>query len=536
MKAIVKKYYQPVALFVLTLTVASFFSVLGVDPHHHGIMFKPAFDVAHGQMLFRDTFTQYGALTTLLQAWALRIFGDYLVVIQIQTAVFYGLISLCLYYLWLKILPQWLTTASVLIWLLLAPYYRNIMPFVPWSSVPALFLQLFSLILLLRALCKQSRLMIILAGSFAVLTFWCRQPVGVFHCASLSFFLATTPLITGQEWKKAMTDCAFFLAGIVAASVPFFVWLALNGAFHDMYLQSIKAALFFGTTTYQSESHNLFINILMSLLAYEVKSSHFYTPWSILPLVCLCLLAMLAVKRWRNRDSVNIHLPLYGLLLVSMASWMQYYPVPCLRHLYWAASPMIGLFSYGAWQLCKLCITEKKSLRILIVCLVLAFVFKGQIETSIFTGLIKIGIYKTKIEEPKVLRGMYTTPLWAAKFKTITTSLNNAINKNFNSYLVNLSSDALYLTFIGPQNNFHPMYISWGKYNDFIYPDFRKRRDEFINTKHPLLLSYEGEKIPGWSCVNVFDVMDERELKRSYDYKYSHKLALYRFTGNNCAP
>jgi len=89
MGSIINKYFCPLALFALTLTIASIFSVLGVDPHHQGIMFKPAFDVAHGQMLFRDTFTQYGALTTLLHAWALRIFGDYLVVIQIETALFY---------------------------------------------------------------------------------------------------------------------------------------------------------------------------------------------------------------------------------------------------------------------------------------------------------------------------------------------------------------------------------------------------------------------------------------------------------------
>src|SRR3954470_22772839 len=45
----------------------------GVDPHHDGIMLKPALDVLAGQTLFRDTFMQYGALTTYLQALALWI-------------------------------------------------------------------------------------------------------------------------------------------------------------------------------------------------------------------------------------------------------------------------------------------------------------------------------------------------------------------------------------------------------------------------------------------------------------------------------
>lgn len=378
--------------------------------------------------------------------------------------------------------------------------------------------------------------MMVLAGSVAVLTFWCRQPIGVFHCAALLFFLITTPLINGNKWGKAITDCAFFSAGILVASAPFFIWLGLNGAFHDMYRQSIKGAFFFGSTTYQSETHTFLMNILMALAAYEVKIDHFYTPWSLLPLVCLFVLVILIVKKWRNREGiVSVNLPLYGLLLVSMASWMQYYPVPCLRHLYWAATPMIGVVSYGMWEFCRFIFAEKKRLRIISVFLALVFLYKGQIETNIFTGQIKLAIFKTRIEEPKVLRGMYTTPVSAAKYKTISNSLNSAIAANPRSCLVSLSSDALYLTFIGPQNNFHPMYIDWGRYNDFIYPNYKKIRDDFIYRKLPLILATEGMNIPGWSCVDVFDVIDENEKNNSY-YGYARKLALYRFNGHYETP
>lgn len=526
MKTIIAKYYQPVILFILTLTVSSIFSVLQVDPFHHGVMLKPAIDVAHGQMLFRDTFTLYGALTTLLQAWALRIFGDYLIVIQIETAVFYGLISLCLYYLWLNILPRWLTTISVVIWLFLAPYFD--VPFHPWSSVYALFFQLFSLLLVLHALRKQSQMVIMLAGGVAILTFWCRQPVGVFHCASLAFFLATTPLITGQQWKKAMTDCSFFIAGITAASAPFFVWFALNGAIHDMYLQSIKAAFFFGTGN--SSSDNLFIIILKALFVYGEKFSNAYLLWTLLPIVCLFLLTMLVVKRWRNRDSVIKLLPLYGLLLVSLASWMQYFPVTCFRHCYWAATPMIGLFSYGAWQLC---IFKKRNIQMMIVCLILASVFGYNIGIRIYIGFNKIAIVNKKIEDPKVLRGMYETVEGAAIYKTISMSLNEAIKRNSYPYLVNLTWDPLYLTFIGPQKNFHPALGSRYDLSRNIYPDFRKLESEFIDTKHPLVLSYAGIKSPGWICLYVYNMP---EMAHYIIYQRIYRLALYCFIGNNETP
>ena len=529
MGSIINKYFCPLALFALTLTIASIFSTLGVDPHHQGIMFKPAFDVAHGQMLFRDTFTQYGALTTLLHAWALRIFGDYLLVIQIETALFYGLISLLLYYLWLQILPKWLATTSVLIWLFIAPFYRPMITFLPWSSVPALLFQLFSLLLVLHALRKDSWLMMLLAGGVAVLTFWCRQPVGVLHCAALLFFIGTAPLFDGNRKGKAKTDCVFFITGILVASLPFIIWLLLNQALNDMYLQSLKGAFFFGTTTYQEESQTLGMNILMSLAAYDPKADHFNPLWSLMPFICLILLAIIAFKRWIRPERIGSHLPVYGLLLVSIASWMQYFPVPCLKHCFWAATPMIGILSYSAWHSSRFFSVGNKSMQILITCVALTYIFQGEIKTNFFNGRVKASILKTKIEEPRVLRGMLTSPRMAAKYKTISTALNRAVASESPSYLVNFSADALYLTFIGPQMNFHPMYIDWGRYNNFIYPDYKKNRNDFIYKKRPLILRKEEEIISGWNYVEIFDVT-EITLKRDY-YEKARRLALYRYVG-----
>jgi len=526
-KNFIAKYYQPFILFSLTFIVASIFSRLGIDPHHQGIMFKPALDVAHGQMLFRDTFTQYGALATLLHACALRIFGDYLVVIQIETAFFYALISVCLYYLWLRILPRWLTVLSIVIWLLLAPYY--IWTFIPWSSVPALFFQILSLLLVLSALRKQSRLMILAAGAVAILVFWCRQPVGAFHCASLIFFLATTPLITGEQWKRAILNCVIFITGVLIVSAFFILWLALNNALHDMYLQSIKAAFFFGVKATDT-SQNIWTAVLRALFTYAYEKQTFQTSflWILLPLVCVCMMAALIVKRYRNQEGSKDDLPLYGLLFISLASWLQYYPFPCIRHCYWAATPMIGVFPYSIWQLCRF---KNQKIKIMMVCLILMAAFGYDVEQRFYWGQKKISMNDTEFKEQNVLRGMYETPFNASKYQSMAAILNDAVKENPTHYLVDLTSDALYLTFIGPQVNFQPMYIGWGGYTDFIYPDFTKRTFEFIHSKYPVVLSYEGRKIPGWICVAVFNEIDF--ANRSHHI--NRKLALYRFAGNHDA-
>src|SRR3954469_15971490 len=78
---------------------------LGIDPHHDGIMLKPALDVLSGQVLFRDSFMQYGALTCYLQALALW-FSPTLLSIRLLAAAAYVVTLLFLYSAWRMILPR----------------------------------------------------------------------------------------------------------------------------------------------------------------------------------------------------------------------------------------------------------------------------------------------------------------------------------------------------------------------------------------------------------------------------------------------
>ncbi len=77
-----------IMVFFISLIIVGFFSVMQVDPHHDGIMLKPAVDFANGKMLFRDTFYQYGALTAIFQASAIKLLGERLIVIRLLTVLF----------------------------------------------------------------------------------------------------------------------------------------------------------------------------------------------------------------------------------------------------------------------------------------------------------------------------------------------------------------------------------------------------------------------------------------------------------------
>ena len=71
---------------ILTFAVTLYFGLYGCDPHHDGVMFEAALKVAHGAVLFRDTFTQYGALAVWYDALFIKLFGDSMASIQIAAA------------------------------------------------------------------------------------------------------------------------------------------------------------------------------------------------------------------------------------------------------------------------------------------------------------------------------------------------------------------------------------------------------------------------------------------------------------------
>ena len=110
-------------IFAITLFIASTFARLNWN-WHQVVMFKPALDFSEGKMLFKETFLEYGGLTTLIQSCALKIFGQRLLSIQLMTAVFYALTAVALWYVWGQFLPAWLSGVACLIWILLASETR----------------------------------------------------------------------------------------------------------------------------------------------------------------------------------------------------------------------------------------------------------------------------------------------------------------------------------------------------------------------------------------------------------------------------
>jgi hypothetical protein len=503
MNHILLRFSGPITLFILTFLISGIFSTIGSEPHHDGILLKPAIDVCSGKVLFRDTFTQYGALTTILQALSLKLVGEYLIVIRLLTAFFYGLISVLLWFVWVRILPKWLCYTSCLIWLFLAPYYYS--QFIPWSSVYSLFFQILSLYFLILYIEKGTLLYIFSSGISAALTFWCRQPVGIllFFALLLSIILVS---IMNRENKKDFIRSVFsFSFGFIVCNAIFLVWLYHYEAVNDWYLQSIKLAYIFANNSGMNFSVTHILNIL--LFPYYDHVIPYYgfwhiNPhnilWGVLPIICLLLLSKIMKDVFIMKEISTKTSIILSVIIVSIASWAQYYPVLDTRHTYWAATPMIGLTVYFLWDIAKY---KGANLRIGIFLILILFLFGADVSYRALRGIQKLSAHKETISKPEILAGILFNKDDASFHSNIGSKLIYYANKG-NRNLITLTGDALYLTYIKNQTNFHKLYVNWPLVYNTIYPEYKYFLSEYIKNSRPIIIADNSEnKIDKYECV-----------------------------------
>lgn len=458
-------------VFVVTTFISGIFSVIGVDLHHDGILFKPAFDLASGRTLFRESFTQYGALTTLIQGVALVIFGKYLVVIKLLTAVFYGLNSLLLYQISRKILPVFLALVTVFIWLTLAPFY--IWTFLPWSSVYALFFQLTAIYLFMRSIDSRSGRLELFSGVFSALTFWCRQPVGVFLvlCILTYLFIKKKPF-------------SAYLRGVTYIFAVFIFWLGINSSLLDWFKQSILFSFYWG----QSVGDGFSFTKLLTCL-FPTQNIAPVTVWSPLPVWALLPIGTILLLIRNLHDKKIFFLSLAGLF-----SWLQYYPVSDLRHLYWAATPLFPLFVLFVYQLVSAFLITgprlSKSALLILTGISLLGLFSFDQIYRFKSGLAKITGTYVSLTSPSVLKALRLTPSEASFYAGINNQIQDYFAAHPRGNVVAKGKNALYLTFDRRISNIHPMYINLTIINDNVYQDYPDIFNTYVEKTRPLVLDY----------------------------------------------
>ena len=472
----------PVFVFFVTFIVSGYFSTINTDPHHDGIVLKPAIDLANGKMLFRDTFAQYGALTTVMQALAIKVLGEYLIVIKLTTAFFYGLISVLIYLIWSKFLTKKLALFSWLIWLSLAPYLSVV--FLPWSSIYALFFQCLSLYFILKYLNTNNKKTILLAGICGGLTFWSKQNVGAYAIAASIVSIVLVQALNKKEISASFSILTRYLIGSILISLPIMFWITVNGAFNDWWKQSVSFAFFW------AESSKLHI-----FNHFFPRSIGNISIWSLIPVVTI-------IAFLRELFAKKPNLTVFTVSVFGLFSWLQYFPIADIRHTYWAATLMIGLKVYLFFKLADSINNKNSIIKYSIFIFLLMLIFSRDLYFGIKSGFIKATQEYQYLNSPSVLKGM---KLSASEFNFYKKTYEDIIkyeNKYGKTNIITTGGNALYLAFIKSQN-FHPLYINIDIINkSLIYPDYLVKMDSYIKANKPLIIAVKKQLPLGYCRVN----------------------------------
>lgn len=336
--------------FLLTLFISLHFAKIGVDLHHHGIMVNGAMGLlSQNGKIYREYYYHYGPITAFLHAIVFYIFGVKLVYIQVFTSIVYAITSVLLFKLARLLLNSRNSLLSVLIWIFFAPFY--IIEMLPWSSV--YILPLFILIFIIVLKNKKNKYDFFYIGIFFGLIFLFRQSSGIIA------FLGLISLIPFYTFKKVFISiCAFILIVFSA-----FLILYKTGIFYEYYQSCFvgqKKMVLIENSSLVSSIKKIIIDVLSVSITdvwLTYSKSHFVPyfkyVYNIFLYVFIIFMIFKIIKKYRKKNLKSNYKLQVSILILSLISLSQMYPITCLRHYYWAFTPVIPIIYFSIIQLLK---------------------------------------------------------------------------------------------------------------------------------------------------------------------------------------
>jgi hypothetical protein len=519
------------------------FARLGVEMHHDGIMLKPALDVLSGQVLFRDTFMQYGALTCYLQVMALWI-QPTLLAVKLMTVAAYGMTLFFLYASWRLILPRSLTILSCGLFMLFIPAYEKnwldqFWILFAWSSVFAMMFQsiaLYALFMVIRG-AQPVRWGMIL-GLACACVFWCRQPVGMvmFGCLIVIWLAlhwahwaptshSKRSILAGMSGGFVAVN-ALMLGGImVSGALPEwwyqnFTWprkwalqsLNLNnGDFVARFIHPKAAALLLGLLlaaavpavvkrfrpAFSSRgilAYFLGVGAVLVwqhepvLQACEMREGG----WTALfPFIILVQAILCATRATVTRDAPKTteDYLISAWAALSLGSLLQYYPVTDPWHMLWSLAPAFGLLVF--------IFRQGMGWRTPVVAVVLTVVFLPSVWVKAQSARQALVQPLVTLDQPAILHGMKVPQEQARTIGQIMATLGQVLRFQPDIPCALIGNDAMFLCFTANHANPSPYYITWEGLAENA--DNQKRWNYLLRVR-PLLIAHK----PDWVAVDDF--------------------------------
>jgi len=355
-------------VFALTVIFFGYFAFLGFDLHHDGVMLFPAVRVAEGGVVFRDAFCQYGLLVPLLQGVAVALFGAEMIVIRLLTVLFYGGSAVLLDLLWKRFLPPKISVFVPVMFLVYAPCIM--VTFHSWSSVYALFFMLLYALFMVRYWERDpsSRRELFFAGVSAGLVWSCRAPCGAVTVFAAILILLGLNWFCGKDKKMILLESSYFFAGAAAVALLALGYIFISGAWSDFVLQNFNYVADFAYGRGSRGSWQYFCDSMFPF--YQEDLAYFNSMFAVMPLAAMILLYMKVRSGILDgKEEMRRFMSLAALLILGLGSWHQYYPVPCVRHLFWGGAPLFGAYLLALSELWK-----KRTFFRVSTCVILIFI------------------------------------------------------------------------------------------------------------------------------------------------------------------
>lgn len=343
------------AVGALTFAVCFAFARRGVDPHHQGFLFKSAVDVSRGLALYRETFTQYGALSIYLLVPGLWLFGETILAINCMTCLAYALCGMLLYRIVRRYANALVGAVCALVAIGMAAFY--FWNFHPWPSVFALLFSLVATVCMIRFFEGGGRGWLVACGAATAAMFWCRQPQGLSAlCGALVLVGAyAVGLGSRRDFFRALL---WFLLGNAAVHALFFGVLLAQGALHDWWIQAVSNALTFAAEPTAETAATRPDSPLAVVLVGLNDNPRYDFIWRVLTygtLAYFCVLVSLLVRRAaackRARRPDPALLGCVAFAAFALFNWPHYFPTLCYRHVFWSDYPMFGVLGVALYQL-----------------------------------------------------------------------------------------------------------------------------------------------------------------------------------------
>jgi hypothetical protein len=529
------------ALVAGLLALALPLARIGVDPHHDGGMLKPAMDVLSGQVLFRDSFMQYGALSCYLQVLALWI-EPTLLSIRLLTVATYGVTLAVLYATWRLILPRALAVVAGLFFLIFFPVYEKdywdhqYWLLLPWSSAFALLFQCVGLHALFRVIRgEKPESWSLVAGVACACVFWCRQPVGIMMTGSL---IVIWPALHWAGWRPTGSTLRGILGrmagGLVGVHALMFGGMAATGALPAWWYQNIawparwsRSVDWMDTllfTIHPGAAATLValgLALRLPALVRRVRPGWpaWFAPayygglglgllgwrewvwksltvteggWMIVVPLVIAVQAMASLRQLPPGRSASRpeHYYLIGAAAaVALGSLLQYYPMADAWHIFYALAPAFGLVVFALWRW--------SGWPVPLVAGLLAAALLPEAWRKVEAMGPALNRPLVTIAQPAVLRGMRVPPEQAHGLGQIELTLDLIMRHRPDIPSAMIGDCALYLCLTRNQANPIPYYVTW---RGLATQADNAKRWEYIARERPLMILHGAR----WQAVDEF--------------------------------